>query len=70
MKVTWNSKEVHDPVVRVILVVGLIVVVVGLSPVWLPGHLVLIALGRKGFVHPEPYGKVSISLNPDAFRRA
>lgn len=71
MNVTWNDKEIANPVLRV-LGAALVVLVVGAllatCPAWIPLDLLLKHLGRRGFIVSED-GAVSAQFTAAAFRR-
>jgi len=53
MKVSWNGREVHNPLAKVVIIVGLVTVIVPIGivtlPISIPLHFGLKKLGRKGF---------------------
>lgn len=82
MNVTWNDKEIANPVLRVLVALlagvgavlgaALVVLVVGAllatCPAWIPLDLLLKHLGRRGFIVSED-GAVSAQFTAAAFRR-
>ena len=53
MKISWKGQEVQDPLARMVIsggfvVIGIPLLVVSL-PVWIPLHFALKAMDRKGF---------------------
>ena len=83
VNITFRGKEVHNPLLRklivsivipvasvaILLVPIAMILVVLLSPVWVPMHLVLKAFGRRGFVVHEGQS-MQIDINLAGFRKA
>lgn len=78
VSVKFRDREVHHPLLRKLVTVfvltsAAVAVPLGiawlflwmfLTPVWLPLHFALKALGRRGFVEQSPSGlKIDVSLN-------